>query len=142
MTIIVDTNVISELRRFRAGKANPNVVAWAERVPRIDWYLSSIIVMELETGVLRVESRDPVQGARLRFWLDCQVLPGCSDQILPVDTVIAQRCARLHVPDQRPDRDALIAATALVHGMTLVTRNTADFEATGVRLLNPWLAPP
>jgi len=85
-----------------------------------------------------VERRDPAQGAILRSWLDDHVLPAFADRVLPVDVVVAQRCASLHVPDPRSDRDALIAATAMVHGMTVVTRNVADFEPTGVRILNPW----
>jgi predicted nucleic acid-binding protein len=74
----------------------------------------------------------------LRTWLDRRVLPEFAGRIFPVDTHIAQRCASLHVPDRQAERDALIAATGLVHGMTVVTRNTADFKATGVKLLNPW----
>ena len=74
----------------------------------------------------------------LRAWLELQVLPEFAARTLPVDAALAQRCARLHVPDKRGERDALIAATALVHGMTLVTRNLADFKPTGVTLLNPW----
>jgi predicted nucleic acid-binding protein len=73
-----------------------------------------------------------------RAWMDNHVLPEFAARVLPVDTAVAQRCARLHVPDRRAERDALIAATALVHGMTIVTRNIADFEPTGVPVLNPW----
>ena len=88
--------------------------------------------------VLLVERRDPSQGAILRAWLDKHVVPAFHDRILPIDVAVAQRCARLHVPDPRAERDALIAATALVHGMTVVTRNISDFQPTGVPLLNPW----
>lgn len=101
-------------------------------------FISAITVLELETGVLLVERRDPQQGAMLRAWLDGHVLPGFAGRILPVDSAVAQCCARLHVPDPRAERDALIAATALVHGMTVATRNVADFAPTGVVLLNPW----
>lgn len=94
--------------------------------------------MELETGVLQIERRDTAQGALLRAWLDGHVLPEFAGRVLPVDTAVAQRCARLHVPDRRSERDALIAATALVHGMTVVTRNVADFVETGVAIVNPW----
>ena len=96
--------------------------------------------MELETGVLLIERKDPTQGAVLRSWLNAHVLPAFSERILPVDTAVAQCCAKLHVPDPRSDRDALIAATALVHGMIVVTRNIDDFVATKVELLNPWKA--
>jgi predicted nucleic acid-binding protein len=94
--------------------------------------------MELELGTLLLERRDPIQGAGLRAWMDGHVLPEFADRTLPVDSEVALRCARLHVPDPRPERDALIAATALTHGMTVVTRDVADFEPTGVRVLNPW----
>lgn len=110
-------------------------------VPVTALFLSAMTIIELEIGVLRIERRDPSQGANLRRWLDDHVLPAFAGRILAVDTAVAQRCASLHVPDPRPDRDALIAATALVHGLTVVTRNVGDFEPTGVRTLNPWQGP-
>ena len=137
---LLDTNVVSELRKARTGKADAQVVRWADSLDAAVLYLSVITVMELEAGVLQIERRDATQGALLRAWLEDQVLPGFTGRILPIDAVVAQRCARLHVPDPRADRDALIAATALVHGMTVVTRNIADFETTGALLLNPWTA--
>ena len=79
-----------------------------------------------------------MQGALLRVWLDDYVIPAFSGRILAIDTAVAQRCAKLHVPDPGAERDTLIAATALVHGMTIVTRNVMDFEQTGVKILNPW----
>ena len=100
--------------------------------------MSVISVLELETGILLVERRDPSQGAILRSWLNSHVLPVFSDRILYVDVAVAQRCAKLHVPDRKSDRDAIIAATALVHGMTVVTRNVGDFNETGVDIFNPW----
>ena len=101
-------------------------------------FLSVITILELETGVLLVERRDPPKGAMLRAWLDGHVLPAFAGRVLAIDTAVAQRCASLHVPDPRAERDTLIAATALVHGKTVVTRNVADFEPTGVPILNPW----
>lgn len=133
---LLDTNVVSELRK--AGKADKNVSAWAESVPANSLFLSAITILELETGILLIERRDPKQGAMLRNWLNTQVLPAFANRILPVDVAVAQRCAKLHVPDPRADRDSLIAATALVHGMAVVTRNVADFELTGVEIFNPW----
>ncbi|MBU1330726.1 MAG: type II toxin-antitoxin system VapC family toxin [Gammaproteobacteria bacterium] len=135
---VLDTNVVSELRKAKSAKADPHLVAWAQRLLPGQLFISAITVLELETGVLLVERRDPQQGAMLRAWLDGHVLPGFAGRILPVDTAVAQCCARMHVPDPRAERDALIAATALVHGMTVATRNTADFAPTGVALLNPW----
>ncbi|MEO2054547.1 MAG: type II toxin-antitoxin system VapC family toxin [Nitrospira sp.] len=135
---LLDTNVISELRKAKSGKANKNVVAWANSVSATSLFLSVITILELETGTLLVERRDPVQGAILRSWLNAHVLPAFSDRILAVDTAVAQCCARLHVPDPRSDRDAIIAATASVHGMAVVTRNVDDFKPTGVEILNPW----
>ena len=142
MMFVLDTNVVSELRKVRFGKANANVAAWAQGVDAAALFVSAITILELELGVLLIERKDAVQGAMLRAWLDLQVLPEFAGRTLPVDGAVAQRCARLHVPDKRGERDALIAATALVHGMTLVTRNLADFRPTGVNLLNPWEAWP
>ena len=133
---LLDTNVISELRR--PDKANRTVVAWAGAFPAASFFLSAISILEIELGALLIARRDAAQGAVLRSWIDEQILPRFEARILAVDTAVAQRCARLHVPDPRADRDALIAATAMVHGLTVVTRNVADFESTGVALLNPW----
>lgn len=135
---VLDTNVVSELRKIRAGKADPHVERWADSVDADSLYISAITILELEIGILQIERKDPRQGMALRAWLDTLVLPAFNGRVFPVDTAVAQRCARLHVPDPRAERDALIAATALVHGMTVVTRNLADFGATGVPLLNPW----
>ena len=140
MMFVLDTNVVSELRKVRLGKADANVAAWAQSVDAADLFVSAITIMELELGVLSIERKDTAQGAMLRSWLEQQVLPEFSARTLSVDTAVAQRCARLHVPDKRGERDALIAATALVHGMTVVTRNVADFNLTGVTILNPWEA--
>lgn len=140
MMLLLDTNVISELRKIRLGKADKHVAAWAEGLETASLYLSVITVQELEIGVLLAERRDPVQGAVFRTWLENQVLPAFSGRILPVDTAVARRSASLHVPNPGPFRDSLIAATALVYRMTLATRNIADFQASGVGLVNPWLA--
>jgi toxin FitB len=138
MMFVLDTNVLSELRKVRVGKADANVTAWAQSVDAADLFVSAITIMELELGVLSIERKDAAQGAMLRAWLEQQVLPEFSGRTLPIDTAVAQHCARLHVPDKRSERDVLIAATALVHGMTVVTRNVGDFKPTGVKLINPW----
>ena len=135
---LLDTNVVSELRKAKTGKIDKNIATWAGSVSAQSLFLSAITILELETGVLLIERRDSTQGAILRSWLDTHVLPAFTGRILPVDTVVAQCCAKLHVPDPRSDRDALIAATAFVHGMTIVTRNVDDFVATKVDILNPW----
>jgi len=133
---ILDTNVVSELRK--AKKADQNVTKWAQPLPSATLYISVISLLELEIGILLVERRDKEQGAILRAWMNRHVLPTFSGRILAIDTTVAQRCAALHVPNPRSDRDALIAATALVHGLTIATRNLADFEGMGVDALNPW----
>ena len=138
---LLDTNVISEVRKARAGKADQNVAAWAAAVPVADLFVSVIAIQEIEIGVLLAERRDPRQGRLLRVWLDVHLLGAFADRILPVDVPVARRSAHLHVPGTRPVRDALIAATALVHGMIVVTRNVADFSPTGVPIVNPWERP-
>lgn len=139
---LLDTNVFSELRKVGDGKANGNVVAWLSSVGATTFYISVITLMEIELGILRIERRDPTQGARLRAWMEHHIQPEFADRTLPVDTAVALRCASLHVPDPRPERDAFIAATALTHGLTVVTRNVDDFAPTGVAILNPWNARP
>jgi len=139
---LLDTNVVSELRKAKSNRADPHVMQWAEAVPVDSLFVCSITIFELELGILLMERRDPVQGAALRQWLQHSVLPTFAGRLLDVDTAVALRCARLHVPEPRSDRDAFIAATALVHGLTVATRNVADFVGTGVPLLNPWSGSP
>jgi predicted nucleic acid-binding protein len=135
---LLDTHVVSEIRKVAEGKADARVAAWQAQVNKAACFISVVTLMELEIGVLRMERRDAMQGSLLRQWLNHQVKLEFEGRVLPVDTAVAQHCATRHVPDQRPERDAMIAATALAHGMTVVTRNTADFEPTGVALLDPW----
>ncbi len=135
---LLDTNVVSELRKVHFNKANSGVAQWANGVDATNLYLSVISIQELEIGVLLVERKDPAQGTILRTWLNQHVLPVFKGRILTVDLAVIHASARLHVPNPRPIYDGLIAATALVHGMTLVTRNVADFDSTGVPILNPW----
>ena len=135
---LLDTNVVSELRKVKSGRADPQVAQWASGLSAAQLYLSVITIQELELGVLLKERRSPEQGAVLREWLEKQVLPAFTGRILPVTVEIARCCAGLSVPDPKPERDGLIAATGLVHGLTIVTRNTDDFDRTGVSLLNPW----
>lgn len=134
---LLDTNVVSELRK--AGKADARVVAWAEQTDVQFMYISVVSVLEIRLGILSLQRNDMTQANIFSVWLSRQVIPGFAERILPVDLPVALRCAELHVPDPRSDRDALIAATALAHGLTMVTRNTKDFQPTGVTMLNPWL---
>jgi len=135
---VLVTDVVSELRKVEAGKGHRRVAAWSEQVTLGETFLAAITIHELEVAILLLERKDKRQGAILRAWLETRVLPEFEGQILPVDVAVAQRCAKLHVPDPRPMRDALIAATAMVHGMTVVTRNVRDFAPMGVEILNPW----
>ncbi|HEY3926797.1 MAG TPA: type II toxin-antitoxin system VapC family toxin [Candidatus Koribacter sp.] len=133
---ILDTNVVSELRKGLQG--DRKVRAWAQGVAVADLYLSAISILELEIGILLVERRDSKQGLVLRAWMEQHVLPSFEGRILSVDAAIARRSAALHVPNPRSDRNAIIAATALVHGMTIATRNVKNFQPMGVAIVNPW----
>lgn len=135
---LLDTNVISELRKATGGKADVRVTRWAIGILPSNIFLSVMTILELELGTLRLQRRDPKQSAVLRAWVDNYIFPTFGGRTFPITTAIAQAGARLHVPDPRPERDALIAATALVHNMTVVTRNVADFAPMGVVVFNPW----
>jgi predicted nucleic acid-binding protein len=135
---LLDTNVLSELRKRRSGKIDPAVEAWAGSVDQADMFLSVITIMEVELGVALLERRDPRQAGVLRLWLHDKVIPAFAGRILPIDAAIALRCARLHVPETKSERDAWIAATGLAHDLTVVTRNLPDFAGTGVPLVDPW----
>ena len=137
---LLDTNVVAETRKIVAGKADPRVVRWEKSVDASTMFLSALTLQEIEVGVLLAERRDPGKGAVLRSWFEARLLPTFEDRILPVDEKVARRCASLHVPHPRPPIDALIAATALVYGLRVVTRDVADFAPTGVEVINPWEA--
>lgn len=137
MSYLLDTNVISELRKSEQ-RADAAVRSWAASRATLDLYLSAITVLEISIGIGRLARRDPVQGTRLQIWLDEELLDLFAGRILPVDVPLVRRAARLHIPDPRPERDALIAATAAVHGLTVVTRNVKDFASLDVAILNPW----
>lgn len=139
MTYLLDTDVVSELRKIGDGKADASVVAWVGREDSASFFISAITILELERGILGVQRRDARQGARLRTWLDNYVRPEFAGRILSIDDAVATRCAHLHIPDRRNEGDALIAATALIHGLTVVTRNVKDFEGTGAIIVDPWL---
>jgi len=130
---LLDTNVVSELRR--RNRAHPDVLAWAESVSSADLRLSVVTALELDLGRRLLARKDPEQADRLALWIDRTLQ---SQPVLPVDLAVARKAAELHVPNPRDPRDALIAATALIHRLTVVTRNVRDFEPTGVPLLDPW----
>lgn len=135
---LLDTNVISEIRKVNAGKANAGVTQWTKKTSQSLMYVSVISLMEIEQGILRLERKDTVQACLLKDWFHNIVLPSFDNNVVNIDKNIALTCATLHVPDQKPANDSLIAATALIHDLTLVTRNTKDFEQTGVKLFNPF----
>lgn len=135
---LLDTNVLSEFRKAETGRIDRRVAAWAREQDGNAMFLSVITIEEVEAGVLRLERRDPRQAGILRAWLERSVLLEFSGRIHSIDLEVARRCAPLHVPNPKPERDAWIAATALLHGMTVVTRNVKDFEGMGVAVLNPW----
>ena len=135
---LLDTNVVSELRKVGAGRADPKVAQWAQSVETASLFVSVITIQELEIGIQLAMRRDSTQGELLRQWMNQHVLPAFEGRVLSVDLAVVQRSAALHVPNPRPVRDGLIAATALVHGLTDVTRNLADFQPCGVTLINPW----
>jgi toxin FitB len=134
---LLDTNVISELRQ---GKSNQSaeVRTWAAAQSASRLFLSAITVLELEKGIQALERRTPPHGSALRAWLT-RVSAAFAGRVLPFTEQTAPLCAALLVPNARAERDAMIAATALEHGFTVVTRNVPDFINTGAPLLNPWL---
>ena len=136
---LLDTNVVSELRKSADGRINRGVQSWAEAIFPEFMFISAITVLELEIGVLQIERRDKKQGALLRSWLNHNVLPAFSERVLPVDLAVAQRCASLHVPNPKSERDAMIAASAIEGRMTIVTRNVSDFSQSGVKVFDPWI---
>ncbi|MBZ9762055.1 type II toxin-antitoxin system VapC family toxin [Mesorhizobium sp. CA8] len=136
--LLLDTNVVSELRKVSSGRAHPNVVLWNETVDPAETFISAVVLHELEIGVRLVERHDAVAGKALRNWLENAVLTTFSGRILPLDEAAAVQTAQWHVPNPKPINDAYIAATAFTRRMTLVTRNIGDFEGMGVALVNPW----
>jgi predicted nucleic acid-binding protein len=136
---VLDTNVISELRQGKPNQS-PEVRVWASDKPVSHLFISAISILELEIGVLALERRTPPQGSALRVWLN-GVKASFSGRILPFTENTATLCAALHVPDPKSERDAMIAATALEHRMTVVTRNVSDFAGTHAKVINPFVRP-
>jgi predicted nucleic acid-binding protein len=137
VSFLLDTNAISEIRRGR----NLSVQAWAAAVSDGDLHLSVLTLGEIRKGIERLRVRDAPQADVFAVWL-AELETRFAQRILPVDTPIAQEWGRLNASTPRNTVDSLIAATALVHGLTVVTRNTADFDGCEVGLLNPWVYQP
>ena len=135
---LLDTNVITELRLAGTGRADPQVEAWLRQRNVAELHVSVINVFEAEMGVCQLERRDPVQAQALRRSLGKVFLRAFGNRILDITPQIATRAAAMHVPDPRAERDTWIAATAIVHGLIVVTRNVADFSHASVQICNPW----
>lgn len=135
---LLDTNVLSEIRKIRKGTADAGVRKWAEDCPKAMMYISAITLLELERGTVGMEAKDAAQGAVYRRWLEEVIKPEFHGKILPIDAEIAVLCAKMHVPDRRGFADSLIAATAVRHNMQVVTRNEKDFAHLGARVFNPF----
>jgi toxin FitB len=133
---ILDTNVVSELREGKT-KAEKKVLAWADSQLASQMFVTAITILELEKGVILLERKMPPQGNALRLWLD-GLRTVFSGRILPFTEKTAAICAGLHMPKTRPERDAMIAASALEHRFTMVTKNDADFKVQGLTVINPW----
>jgi len=135
MRFLLDTNVVSEARK---PNCDPNVAAWLSRQSFDELAISVLTILEIDIGIRRLRRRDPASADVLQHWFDEKVLTGFNGRILPLDLACVRAVAPMHVPDPRPERDAMIAATALVQGLKVVTRNVSDFAPLGVATLNPW----
>jgi toxin FitB len=139
---LLDTNIISESRKLGSPRIDPHVADWFNRTDADQTFLSAMTLFELERGILLMERRDAAQGLLLRRWLNHQVLPSYEDRILPMSDAVARRCAAMHIPNPKAERDAWIAATAIDAGLILATRNVSDFAEMGVQLFNPFTVTP
>lgn len=135
---LLDTNVVSDLRKVKSGNVDPDFREWASNLQIHQAYISVMTIFEIEMGIAKKERKDAVQGAILRDWFENKVRPTFKDRVLPITSEISTCAANLHVPDPKSDRDAFIAATGLEHGLIVVTRNIDDFINMQVGLFNPY----
>ncbi|WP_228777398.1 type II toxin-antitoxin system VapC family toxin [Lonepinella koalarum] len=138
MMFLIDTNVISELRKIPLGDANVNVSEWAMRIPEEHIFISVVSIMEIKRGILTLQRRDPTQAKIIQQWFENIIKAQFQSRILPINLKTAEICATLHAPNKRPENDAWIAAIALEHNLTLATRNVKDFDIAELKIFNPW----
>jgi PIN family toxin-antitoxin system, toxin component len=135
---LLDTNIISELKKLDSGKIHPQVQRWAYSINLMQTKISVVSITEIRTGILSLARKDQAQAASLDNWFTNRLLPAYRTRTLSVDTEVALICAQLHIPAKRPINDAYIAATAIAHNLTLVTRNVRDFQGLPLMLENPF----
>lgn len=135
---LFDTNIVSEMRKIKRGDADKQLVTWLQSVSHTDFYTNAVVLMELQRGILGKVRKDPQQAKNLENWFQTAVKTMFEGRILPIDETTATICARLHVPNLTPENDAWIAASAIQHNLTLVTRNTKDFQHPNLRVFNPF----
>ncbi len=135
---LLDTNVISELRKIPKGTDDENVCAWAKSVDSALMFMSCVTVFEIELGIQLHRRKDVVQSAVYHEWFHGHVIPLFAGRVLPINEKIALIAAELNIPDRRPINDGYILATGIVHQLTIVTRNEKDFNDAGVKVFNPW----
>ena len=136
--LLLDTNLVSEIRLVSSGKANLRFIEWVKQMDTHHCWTSAVVLMELERGILRMERKDAIQGQNLRYWFNTTVRSLFENRILKIDRTTAEICAKLHIPNMRPENDSWIAASCIQHNLPLVTRNVADFQNLGIALINPF----
>lgn len=135
MSYLVDTNVVSELRKGR--RCDPRVASWFAEVSSEEIYLSTLVLGEIRKGIENIRRRDESSAEALEAWYR-ELVNAHADRILPIDQAVAEKWGRFNVPDPLPVVDSLLAATAAVHGLTLVTRNLRHVKRSGVDCLDPF----
>jgi len=135
---LLDTNIISELKKLDSGKIHPQVQRWAYSINLMQTKISVVSIIEIRTGILSLARKGQAQAASLDNWFTNRLLPAYRTRTLSVDTEVALICAQLHIPAKRPINDAYIAATAIAHNLTPVTRNVRDFQGLPLMLENPF----